>query len=300
MADNSIKRPFKIAEFSGGGESMKRYAFMLAHLTVGLLLITWTHAFASDFGTTRLRLAGSGSLTQKMGECAKEFNQKNPNKSVMVIGGHTADGFMKLFDGTAEIAMASRRINENEKKDAARKGMKLAEKIVGYGIVAIVVQSSNPINELTVEQLRKIFSGDYKIWSEVGGPDQPIQLVVVDDPKSGGGAEFKEDVLRGNPFPPGSKKAETFLVLTQLVAETAGSIGYCSTRYLEALQRRGKGDAVKALSLKTDPSSPPLAPVRPASGENSYPLLRPYYLYWNTNAHMPLVDEFLNFCNGKN
>ena len=57
---------------------------------------------------------------------------------------------------------------------------------------------------------------------------------------------------------------------------------------------RGKGEAVKTLSLKRDPSSPPLAPVRPASGESSYPLMRPYYLYWNTNANMPLVTEFVD------
>jgi len=278
---------------------MKRYTFILAQLTVGLLLFASTHAFASDFGTTKLRLAGSGSLTHRMGECAKEFNQKNPDKSIMVIGGHTADGFIRLFDGSAEIAMASRKINENEKREAEQKGMKLTEKIVGYGILAIVVHPSNPLKELTVEQLQKVFNGDYKNWSQVGGTDQPIQLTVVDDPKSGTVFHFKEDVLGGKPFPSGSKKAETFLALTQLVAQTAGSVGFCHTRDLEVLQMRGKGEAIKILSLKRDPSSPPLAPVRPASGESSYPLMRPYYLYWNTNANMPLVKEFVDFCNDK-
>jgi phosphate transport system substrate-binding protein len=152
---------------------MKRYTFILAQLTVGLLLFASTHAFASDFGETRLRLAGSGSLTHRMGECAKEFNQKNPDKSIMVIGGHTADGFVRLFDGSAEIAMASRKINENEKREAEQKGMKLTEKIVGYGILAIAVHPSNPLKELTVEQLQKVFNGDYKNWSQVGGTDQP-------------------------------------------------------------------------------------------------------------------------------
>ena len=73
---------------SGEANHMKRYTFILARLTVSSCL-SLTHAFASDFGTTRLRLAGSGSLTHRMGECAKEFNQKNPDKSIMVIGGHT-------------------------------------------------------------------------------------------------------------------------------------------------------------------------------------------------------------------
>ena len=263
---------------------------------MALFVFAATNASAADFGTTRLRLAGSGSLTHRMGECAKEFNQKNPEKSVIIIGGHTADGFMRLFEGSAEIAMASRKINENEKREAERKGMKLTEKIVGYGILVIIVHPTNPLKEITVEQLQKIFQGGFKNWSEVGGPDQAIQLVVVDDPKSGTVFHFKEDVLSGKPFPPGSKNAESFLPLTRQVAQTPGSVGFCHTRDLEILQMQGKGEAVKALSLKRDASSPALAPVRPSSGESSYPLMRPYYLYWDANANYPLIREFVEFC----
>ena len=125
-----------------------------------------THAFASDFGTTRLRLAGSGSLTHRMEECAKEFNQKNPDKSIMVIGGHTGDGFIRLFDGSAEIAMASRKINENEKERGRAKG----HETDGENSRIRNTCSSppfNPLKELTVEQLRKIFNGEYKNWSEM-------------------------------------------------------------------------------------------------------------------------------------
>ena len=278
---------------------MKRYTFIFALLILSFLLFAWSHVFADELGTTRLRIAGSGSLTHRTADCAKEFNQKNPGKSVVVIGGHTGDGFIRLIDGTAEIAMASRKLNENEKKEAERKGMKLTEKIVGYGIIAIIVHPSNPLKELTVEQVRKIFDGDYKNWSEVGGPAQPIRLVVVDDPKSGRVFHFKEDLLGGKPFPPGSEKAKAFLGLTKIVGQNAASVGFCHTRDLELLEMKGQGADVKTLSLKRDPSSPPLAPVRPVSGESSYPLMRPYYLYWDSNATMPLVKDFMDFCGGK-
>jgi ABC-type phosphate transport system substrate-binding protein len=127
--------------------------------------------------------------------------------------------------------------------------------------------------------------------------NQAIQLIAVDDPKSGTVFHFKEDVLNGKPFPAACKRAETFLTLTKLVAQTEGSVGFCHTRDIEILQKQGKGEAVKALSLKRDANSPPLAPVRPASGESSYPLMRPYYLYWNANVNSPLTREFVDFCN---
>lgn len=276
---------------------MKLENNLLAVLGMALVVFAWTNVSANDFGTTRLRLAGSGSMTHRMAECAKEFNQKNPEKSVMVTGGHTGDGFAGLFARTAEIAMASRQINENEKREAENKGMKITEKIVGYGILVIVVHPSNSMKDLTIDQLRKVFQGEYKNWSEVGGSDQAIQLIVVDDPKSGTVFHFKEDVLSGKPFPTACKKAETFLTLTKLVAQTEGSVGFCHTRDLEILQMQGKKEPVKALSLKRDASSPPLAPVRPASGESSYPLMRPYYLYWDASANSPLIREFVDFCN---
>ena len=275
---------------------MKRGYDLMAFLVVVLVVFGWTNASAADFGATRLRLAGSGSLTHRMADCAKEFNQRNPDKSVMVTGGHTADGFVRLFDGSAEVAMASRKINENEKREAERKGMKLAEKIVGYGILVVVVHPSNPLKELTVEQLQKIFQAQYKNWSELGGPDQAIQPIVVDDPKSGTVFHFREDVLSGKPFPTGCKIAQTFLTLTALVAQTPGSVGFCHTRDLEVMQLKGKCEALKALALKRDASSPALAPVRPASGESSYPLMRPYYLYCDANANAPLIRKFVEFC----
>jgi len=209
-----------------------------------------------------------------------------------VIGSSAGKGFNDLFEGNADVAMASRIISPEEQKKAAAKGLKLDNKLVGYSGMAVMTSPKNPINELTMDQLRRIFIGEYTNWRQVGGPDAPIRTFTRRIPESGGAMFFMEKVLHNQPYSPATVVAESWTSIVK-VCSIASDLPIGIGPLLAA-----KG-GVKILGIKLDENTPAVLPTEETLKARSYPIINPIRFYWDGQSQDDRIKKFVTFCASK-
>ena len=111
---------------------------------------------------------GSSRLLPLAEKWRTGFNDKYSDVQLAVSGGGCSTGVQALINGTAQIANSSRRIEKEEKQQAAQTGIESVEHVVACDGIAVIIHSSNPVAELSIEQLSEIFSGRITDRSEVG------------------------------------------------------------------------------------------------------------------------------------
>lgn len=189
-------------------------------------------------GKTTVTVAGSTSVQPLSEELANAYRQKNPNVTINVQGGGSSQGIKAASDGIAEIGASSRDLKESEKAN-------LKEIPIAIDGIAIAVHSTNTaIDNLSLEQIKGIFSGKITNWKEVGGPDAAIS-VVTREAGSGTRGAFEEIVM--------GEAAITDQAITQAsngavrttVAGDENAIGYLSLGYLSPDVKGVKVDNVE-------------------------------------------------------
>ena len=123
---------------------------------------------AATTGMQAQRIKGSDTVLPIAQQTAERFMTLNPSARVTVTGGGTGVGISALLDQTTDIAMASRAIKFSEKMKAKAAGEDLAEVPIAYDALAVVVHPSNPVKQLTRQQLEDIFRGKVTNWQQVG------------------------------------------------------------------------------------------------------------------------------------
>lgn len=196
-------------------------------------------------------------------------------------------GISALLDGTTDIAMASRPIKFSEKMKVKSAGKEVEEVIVAYDALAVVVHPSNPVKQLTRQQLEDIFRGKITNWKQVGGDDRKI-VVYSRETSSGTYEFFKESVLKNKNYMSSSLSMPATGAIIQSVSQTKGAIGYVGLAYLSP--------RVKSLSVSYD-GKHFAPPTMESATDKSYPIVRPLYYYYNTeNAGQvtPLISFILS------
>ena len=151
--------------------------------------------------------------------------------SILVGSSGSTDGFSQLLAGDAEVAMSSRRIVPDEARslrDAGGGNMvnPNQEHIIAIDSLVMITNPANPIDTLTTEQVRAIYSGQISNWSQVGGPDMPI-TVVTQSEDSGTRAVFEDRIFGDTPvsLAADAQIAGSGSAASQLVNATQGAIG---------------------------------------------------------------------------
>jgi phosphate transport system substrate-binding protein len=250
-----------------------------------------------------IRVRGSNVMASLVDSWAKAFSANNPGIRVMVSGGSgtegtdaTAAGFEALFDKKSDLVMASRKIIVKELQAAALSGSKPVETEVGSVGIAVITRPDNPVRELTFEQLRKIFSGDYKRWSEVGGPDEPI-AVITNQQTSGVGLFLRATVMENGLFASEAAIRNFYHnIIREISKKKPAAIGYAG---FSDAQRAVKNNLVKILAIKKDAGSPAVFPSAETVKNKSYPLSVPVYLYYDDASAGDQVKSFAEFCKGR-
>jgi len=224
-------------------------------------------------------------LTQKEAEV---FMKKYPGSSIMVTGGGSGVGLAALQNGTTDIAQSSRKMKLDEKMKLQDAGKVFTETIIAHDALAVIVNPSNKISQLTREQLESVYTGKVTNWKDVGGDD--MNIVVYSRESSSGTFEFfKEHVLNKKNFTPTAMLMPATGAIVQSVSQTKGAIGYVGLAYLET--------SVKALKVSYDKGVTYVVPSVENAMNKTYPITRPlYYYYLNTTekAVKPLVDFILS------
>jgi len=224
-------------------------------------------------------------LTQKEAEV---FMKKNAGSSIMVTGGGSGVGFAALQNGNTDIAQASRSMKMDEKMKMTDAGKNYKETIIAYDALAVIVNPSNKVSQLTREQLESIYTGKVKNWKEVGGDDMPIVLYSRES-SSGTFEFFKEHVLNKKNFATSAMLMPATGAIVQSVSQTKGAIGYIGLAYLEK--------TVKALKVSYDSGKTFIEPSMANAMNKTYPITRPlyyYYLITTEKAVKPYLDFVLS------
>ena len=272
---------------------------ILVGLLVVLLLVNPMDRSVEGSENTALRVVGSTCMAPRLDTLAKKFMKTNKNVNIVVSGGHTSQGLRRLIAGNAEVAMASRKANVDEKTAAAQKGIELVETPIGWGTIVIITHPKTGVRALTVEQVAKIFKGELRNWSELGGQNHPIYLVLMNNPDSGTLSWFKENVLSDSNYGIAARQVQYFRAVPEIVLKLPGSVSFCRTEDLDILMKKGDIGLINFLFIKKDVESRPIPPARSISGDTPYPIKRRYYLYHDGKSRDQSAKRFAEFCVGK-
>jgi phosphate transport system substrate-binding protein len=217
----------------------------IAHLLL-LALLPVASAAPPALAATPLNYSGSATIAMSIlyGGGIKAFEEKTRlvfGKIDVISGQEKA--FSKVLDGTVDMAGAGRFLSEEEKA----RGLK--ESIIAWDAVAIWVNQSNPVADLTRVQARDIFTGKITNWKEAGGFDRPIVL-VLDSPDAGkANMEVAQKILLENrPFAPLSTPYKTARDMMAAVAQDPNAISLAG-RGLAPTFNRDILDRIKTVAI---------------------------------------------------
>ncbi len=237
-------------------------------LGVILLLLAGATLVAAQRGHN-ITVKGSDTLVILGQRWAEEFMKKNPGSTVQVTGGGSGVGIAALINGTTDIAESSRPMKDAEKASVKdRRGKEVLELPVAVDGLAVYVHEQNPVSELSLAQLKAIYTGAVKNWKEVGGRDEKILLYSREN-SSGTYAYFKEHVLENADYYPTAQTLPGTAAVINAVSKDTRGIGYGGIAY-------GKG--IKHLRVKKDDKSPAIEPSMDNVLQGKYPISR--FLYW--------------------
>jgi phosphate transport system substrate-binding protein len=210
---------------------------------------------------------------------AEAYKTVNPGIGVAVTGGGSGNGINGLIDGTVDIANCSRKFKPEEIEAAKKKGHEPVEHHVGYDGIAIYVHKDNPLQSITLEQLKQIFVEKGKItkWSQLGV--KPVtgmndDMVLVSRQNNSGTYEyFREGVLGGKTaeFRLGTHDMNGSKDVVDLVSKTKSAIGYSGLAYATP--------EVRMLPVAAKEGDRPVSPSIDTVLDHSYPISRPLFMY---------------------
>lgn len=231
------------------------------------------------------RIKGSDTVLPLTQKEAESYNNANSSNTISVTGGGSGVGISALLAGTTDIAQASRKIKFAEIQKLKKEGKKAIEIIIAYDALAVVVNPSNKVTNLTREELEAIFTGKIKNWKEVGGED--LAIVPYSRETSSGTYEFfKANVLMNKNYMNGIMSMPATGAIVQSVSQTKGAIGYIGLAYLNK--------DIKAIHVSYNNGETYIAPSVQNAKNKSYPIVRPLYYYYQASSESK-VKPFIEY-----
>jgi phosphate transport system substrate-binding protein len=231
-----------------------RACAVIAAGLAGLLFAAFFSAGCARTHDTAIIVAGSTSVQPFAEILAEAYTHDHPNVVIDVQGGGSSAGIMAAQSGTAAIGMSSRFLKDSEKSlwslEIAKDGL------------ALIVHPDNPVADLTLDQVRAIYAGVIRNWSEVGGPKAEIHMITREE-GSGTRSAFESLVMAGTEINPKSLVQDSNGAVRQLVADDPAAVGFISLGLVN--------DKVKALTLGG------IAATRAHIIDGSYTLSRPFF-----------------------
>lgn len=256
--------------------------------TLALLMVPMIIATAFIQSGIDVRVKGSDTILPLSQKEAETFMKSNRSAKITVTGGGSGVGIAALIDGTTDIAMASRKIKLSEKMKLQEAGRAIKETVIAFDALAVVVNPSNNVSQLTREQLEGIFTGRITNWKEVGGIDEKI-VAYSRESSSGTYEFFKEHILNNKNYGSALLQMPATGAIIQSVSQTKGAIGYVGLAYVEK--------DVKAIKVSMDKGKTFIAPSMATAKDKTYPVIRPlqfYYQVKDANKVKPFIDYILS------
>jgi phosphate transport system substrate-binding protein len=265
-----------------GKTNMKKFAKY--SLPLGLALACAWQATAGS-----ITVKGSDTLVILAQKWAEVYMGKHPETKIQVTGGGSGIGFAALQNNTTDIADASRPIKAAERAACIKAfGKSPREYKVALDGLSVYVHPSNPLKELSIDQLEQIFTGKVKNWKDVGGNDGPITVYSREN-SSGTYEFFKEHILKGQDFVSSAQTMAGTAALLQSVSRDPKGIGYGGAAY---------GHNAKVLNIKKTSDSEAIQPTEENVVSGKYPIWRYLYNYLSPEKDKGEIAAYLNWIRG--
>ncbi|WP_193211642.1 phosphate ABC transporter substrate-binding protein [Luteolibacter marinus] len=236
--------------------------FAAASLFAGAML-------AATAGAQTISLKGSDTLGAKLvPQLAESFKSKNDGVKFEIAAEGSSTAFPALANGTAHIGMSSRQAKPEEITAAQAKGIKLKEIEACHDMIVVIVNKGNSVKKLTKDQVAKIFTGQVKDWSEVGGAPGAIS-VYTRNTSSGTYKDWQKLAMKDRNYAPSSQKLAGNEQIAEEVSKNKGGIGYVGLAY-------AKKSGTAPVTIDG------VAPI--AANARTYAYSRACYLYIPENA----------------
>lgn len=218
-------------------------------------------------------IAGSTSVQPLAEELGTFYMEVNGDARIEVAGGGSGAGVKAAQSGTADVGMASRELKDDET------GIEAV--VIAIDGIAVVVNKENAASDLTSEQIKGIFNGTIKNWSEVGGSDANI-VVVNREEGSGTRDAFKELVLGEEDFVAEAIIQNSTGAVREAVGQDVTAIGYISLGGLNDTVHPVKVDGVEVTEENIK--------------QGSYPISRPFnFLVNEATEPTDITQAFLDY-----
>jgi phosphate transport system substrate-binding protein len=217
--------------------------------------------------TAQDKIVVDGSTT--VGPIAKAFAEyymkANQGVNITVSESGSGNGAKSIINASCDVATMSRPMKTSEKTSAKDAGVMVIENIVAMDGLGVVVHPSNPVEGLTIEQIRGIYTGKTTNWKQVGGPDSKI-VVISRETNSGTYESFETLVLNKAKMVGSVEYVGSNGAIRQRVLNTEGAIGYVGMAFFEGLKVLSVNDVKPTIETVTS---------------KKYPVSRPLYMYTN-------------------
>lgn len=226
--------------------------------------------------TQTIENKGSDTLVNLALAWAEAYVNIRPEVRISVTGGGSGTGIAAMINGTVEIANASRAMKPEEIAAAEQNGITPVEFAVARDAIAVVVHPSNPVDQLTLQQISGIYTRKTTNWQQVGGEDRPIVLLSRES-NSGTYVYFLENVVRMGDkdsdllFSPDTLLMPSSEGISVEVRHNPNAIGYDGLGYVTHDQ--------KMIAVARDASGPFVLPSVESVNDGSYPISRLLFMY---------------------
>jgi len=251
---------------------------------------------ASDDAKLDITFNGSSTLAPVVSKIATEFTEEfttwdkvdgsfpEENIAIYVASGGSSAGIKSVIEATSNFGMAARSIKDEEKEKIAD----YKEYLLGIDALTISVNPENPITKikdsLTSEELKKIFSGEYKLWSDIDASLPAEEIVVVTRDLGGGAHEvFQKSIMGDTDIREDAIQAPSMGALVAKIIENKNAIGYASF----GIVNQNKGALIP---LKVDLVEPTEENIL----NGSYKISRPLVVV-RSGELTPSQDKFITY-----
>lgn len=220
---------------------------------LGFLLLFILFTTGCQRSTAGITVAGSTSVEPFAELLAEEYMHQYPGAHIYVQGGGSTAGVQAVRSRAAHIGMSSRHLMSEEKD--------LHAVMIAQDAIAIIVHPSNPVNDLSLDEVKQIFSGKMRKWETLGGPSRAITLVTREE-GSGTREAFQKMVMGKEEIALEALVQDSNGAIRQVVSGDPYAIGYISLGLVNE----------KVRAMKISGVEPNLSSIQ----EGKYTLVRPF------------------------